>query len=216
VIAQLRSEIQLGVSSESPDEADEKPFRDILFHPFETEGEVRMLGVVLDDVADSLVDQGEEGVQGSGSGEVHDVFDGLGVDQRGADEIAFLKIPLQDVRNLLLRLQVCGGGGVRGQGVSTTSNNISSIILIGIKRYRSQCREVVLVDHGRVDYILAEPNHAATADSGQSRVSEMFHLEHDADVRRKIEALAIRESEEFVVVQDTESLSVHYLVIVEA
>ena len=74
-VSHLRSSFELRVSRERPDEIDEHPLGDVLFDLIEREREVRVLVVVLENVPDGLVDEGEEGVESSDLSEVHDVLD---------------------------------------------------------------------------------------------------------------------------------------------
>ena len=54
-----------------------------------------------------------------------------------------------------------------------------------------------------INCIVAEPNHTATTDSGQSSILKRFDFEHDANIRRQTKTFTVRQSEQFVVVQDT-------------
>mmetsp|Transcript_24250 Transcript_24250/g.59856 ORF Transcript_24250/g.59856 Transcript_24250/m.59856 type:complete len:305 (+) Transcript_24250:6836-7750(+) len=62
--------------------------------------------------------------------------------------------------------------------------------------------QVVVEDHGVGNDVLREPHHAASRHRRERRVLQRLHLEHDAHVGRNLQALAVGESEELVVVED--------------
>jgi hypothetical protein len=80
----------------------------------------------------------------------------------------------------------------------------SSFFVGSVEREGTDRAEVVLVKHRGSDGVIAEPDHSATTDGGESRVLEGFDFEHDANIRREVETFTVRKSKKFVVIENTE------------
>ncbi len=156
-----------------------------------------------------LVDHGEERTQSTQSREIHDVVQVLhGVIQRPQDQRISGEEARQDVRHVPLDLQSRRNDRLLGRRPTSVflgpgrHPNHRHVVVSLLERNVLQPEQEVLADHVVAEHVAREPDHAAAGHGGQRRVLEVLDFEHDPDVGRDAEALAVGQSEQLVVVED--------------
>src|SRR5690606_4007886 len=95
------------------------------------------------------------------------------------------------------------GLGLDSKGLRRVLTSAHSIFVQVLEDNSSQPLEVVRDHHVGRHNILVKPDHTATTYSGESGVLEVLDFKHDTYIRWKIEALAVRQGKQFVVIEDT-------------
>jgi hypothetical protein len=194
-VAHVGAGAELRVAGEGPHEADEQPLQHVRFDLLARQREIGVSAVVIGHVADRLVDEGEKGLESSTLGEGHDVLDSGGVLERTQDEAIRVEGGFEDV----------GSGALGGEQGGLVVGS-SSLIVEPVGRRESgrleRC-EVMLAVHRRTNRVFAEPDHAAATDGRERGVLQRLDFEEDAHVRWQAQTLAIRQSQQLVVVENT-------------
>mmetsp|Transcript_110735 Transcript_110735/g.352711 ORF Transcript_110735/g.352711 Transcript_110735/m.352711 type:complete len:877 (-) Transcript_110735:5495-8125(-) len=195
--AELHSEHQMGVAREGPAHREDQVLLDEGGDDVLRKREVLMVLVVLNDHVDALADQGEQARERPDRGEDHDVLHVLGELQEVQCNTSRLEQGPQHVRAEGLRLLLLGPRALFALEVLLLAHLLSALQVAEL-----DLLQLIRAHHLGEDDILGEPDHAATRDRGERRVLERVHLEHDADIRRDRETLAVRQGQQLVVVKD--------------
>ncbi|GKT85477.1 hypothetical protein Ct61P_03327 [Colletotrichum tofieldiae] len=192
-ISERLAVVQRTVASESPYERKEQLLCDEGFNLLWIQGEIGVLGIVLNHVANCLVQKREQSVEHTRDSKVHDVVVVLGFLESGHEEVLLGKVSTEEVGNLRLD----------SQSLRRALSSRYAVFVEVLERFGAERAKVVLEHHSRRDGIFAEPDHTATTDCGKSGVLQGLDFEHDADIGRQVETLTIGQGEKFVVVQHT-------------
>src|SRR6266699_5770339 len=144
-----------------------------------------MLGVVFDDIANSLVQEREQRVQNTSDGELHDMAVSLCLFQDFEDKVVSRQVRLEKIGRVRLHCQRLRGALAGRDGVFVEI----------LKGHTSEGLEVIRYHHVRGYRVLAKPDHATSRNGGQGGIPEVLDLKHDTHVRRKVQALTVGQRE---------------------
>ena len=141
--------------------------------------EVWMSLIVGQDVADGLVDHGEERAKSTQSGVVHNVLLNFCELQRLHDNTVRREVGSENSGTVTLHLQRVTDVVTEGSRCTGCRRGATGIFLI-LQRVEAQLLQEVPADHLCAEDVLAEPDHSATRDSGKSSKLKVLHFKHDA------------------------------------